>query len=72
MIEGYAMADKDCEEACIQAYQESVKNCYRVLFEGLAAAKTDPEREKARDRFKLCMRLCKDTRKACLEACDGS
>ena len=64
------MPDKDCEEACIQAYQESVKNCSRVLFDGLATAKTDAEREKSTERFKLCMQLCKDTRKACLEACN--
>jgi len=63
------MPANDCEQACSEAYQDSVKNCYKVLFDGLATAKTDEEKEKCKERFNRCMQLCKDARQACLQAC---
>ncbi|HWP57698.1 MAG TPA: hypothetical protein VNL14_07415 [Candidatus Acidoferrales bacterium] len=65
------MPDRECEEACLEAYQEAVKNCYRVLFDSLAAARTEEERRECKERFNRCMELSKEARKTCLDACHG-
>ena len=65
------MPDKSCKEACAEAYKDSVKNCNKILIECLAEAGDDNEKKKkCKERFNRCMKLCKEAREICNEACD--
>lgn len=63
------MADPECEKACGAAYQDSVKNCVKVLEECLATAKTPAQEDECKTRFRKCMALAKKARDICREAC---
>ncbi|MCB1809714.1 MAG: hypothetical protein KDK04_03400 [Candidatus Competibacteraceae bacterium] len=58
-----------CTEACKIAYTGAVANCYSKLNDALAIATTKTERDKARDRFAKCLKLCQDTYTICCEEC---
>ncbi len=65
------MPDKQCKDACDDAYRSSVGNCNKVLIDCLAEAGDDEDKKKVcKTRFRKCMKLCKEAREICKEICD--
>jgi hypothetical protein len=65
------MPDKQCKEACDEAYKNAVGNCNKLLIDCLAAAGDDEEKKKqCKERFRKCMKLCKESKEICNAACE--
>jgi hypothetical protein len=65
------MPDKQCKEACDDAYKNCVGNCNKVLIECLAeAGDDDAKKTQCKERFKKCMKLCRAAGQICNEVCD--
>ena len=55
------MSDKDLAlTACDDSLKENIQKIAGVLFQNLASARGDADKNKAKDAFKRGMQLCKD------------
>lgn len=55
------MSDKDLAlTACDDSLRDGIQKISGVLFQNLAGAKNNVEKQKFKDAFKLGMQLCKD------------
>lgn len=65
------MADEECTAACKNAYDACVQNASRILVDCLVTADTDAKKAQCQSRFERGMKLCKEAREICLQACEG-
>lgn len=63
------MPDDSCTDACSEAYMDCIRNCFRVLVDCLASARSEEEKTTCRERFARCMAVCKEARELCLREC---
>jgi len=65
------MPDKQCKDACDDAYKASVGNCNKVLIDCLAEAGDDEVKKNlCKERFRKCMKLSREAREICHDICD--